>query len=333
MGSEKLRSGVGEAERPQTLAHELAGHLSGLSAARSGISRLGLGLNGMPKLEQATGGLRGLMLLAAAPNVGKTALAVQLGLDAVQSDPKTCFLFLSLEMPRGEIMTRLLCNLARMEWSRLVMEAGWEGFEQEEEEALEEARDQLNALGGRIMILDAANFSDPTVEGALAWLAELKAKTGCKRALILVDYLQVFPLPQEVRQERGLRSDLDVDRWRIGAMKDLRDLSGEAVLVISEVNKPREGKLWAHSIEDITGSARGIYTPDMVFLLQALNEEESALELGGSPQEARSTLRRLGMTFNRFIIAKGRDGVTRGSMDLTFFYRQARFAQGFRHLF
>ncbi len=333
MGSEKMQTGVGDTEGPLTLADELAGHIGSLNASRSGISRLGLGLNAMPKLEQATGGLRGLMLLAAAPNVGKTALAVQLGLDAVRSDPNTCFLFISLEMPRSEIMTRLLCNLARIEWSRLVMESGWEGFDDEEEEALDEARDQLNSLGERIMILDAANFSDPTVEGALDQLAELKAISSCNRALILVDYLQVFPLPQEVRQERGLRSDLDVDRWRIGAMKELRDLSGEAVLVISEVNKPREGKYWAHSMEDITGSARGIYTPDIVFLLQALNEEESALELGGNPQEARATLRRLGMTFNRLVIAKGRDGVTRGSMDLTFFYRQTRFAQGFRHLF
>lgn len=333
MSSEKFGTGVGDIETPLPLSDELPGHLKSINAARSGISRLGLGLNSMPKLEQATGGLRGLMLLAAAPNVGKTALAVQLGLDAVLSDPNTCFLFLSLEMPRSEIMTRLLCNLSRMEWSRLVMETSWEGLDEEEEEALQEAHDRLTALGERIMILDATNFPEPTVEGTLAWLNELKAMSGCNRALILVDYLQVFPLPTDVRKERGLRSDLDVDRWRIGAMKELRDLSGDAVLVISEVNKPREGKFWAHSIEDITGSARGIYTPDMVFLLQALDEEESAQELGGNPQEARATLRRLGMTFNRFIIAKGRDGVTRGAMELTFFYRQARFAQGFRHLF
>jgi hypothetical protein len=333
MSPEKLGTGVGDIETPLTLADELPGHLKRISVARSGISRIGLGLNSMPKLEQATGGLRGLMLLAAAPNVGKTSLAVQLGLDAVQSDPNTCFLFLSLEMPRAEIITRLLCNMARIEWSRLVLEAGMEGISEDKEDALEEAQEVLTGLGERIMILDATNFPEPTVEGALAWLAELKSMSGCNRALILVDYLQVFPLPPDVRQERGLTSDLDVDRWRIGAMKQLRDVSGDAVLVISEVNKPREGKLWAHSIEDITGSARGIYTPDMVFLLQALNEEESALELGGNPHEARATLRRLGMTFNRFIIAKGRDGVTRGSFELTFFYRQARFAQGFRHLF
>jgi hypothetical protein len=332
MSSDKLRKRARESETPLCLADELTGHLGRLKAGRRG-KQLGLPLNAMPKLDQAIGGLRGLMVLAAAPNVGKTALAVHLGLDAVQSDPDACFLFLSLEMQRQEIINRLLCNLACMDWSRLVVGQGDGVFSTDEEEALEKARSQLAELGKRIMILDAANFPEPTVEGAMAWLAELKAVSGCTRALILVDYLQVFPLPQEVRQQRGIASDLDVDRWRIGAMKELRDLSGEAVMVISEMDKPAGKESWPLKLSGITGSARSIYTPDMVFLMQALSEEECAKELGGNPNEARASLRRLGIAFNRLMIAKGRDGVTRGSMDITFFYRQARFAQGFRHLF
>jgi hypothetical protein len=332
MSLDNLKKGAGDSEKPLCLAEELTGHLSRLSAGRSG-KPLGLTLSALPKLGQAIGGLRGLMVLAAAPNLGKTALAVQMGLDAVQSDPDACFLFLSLEMQRQEIINRLLCNLACMDWSRLVLGPGEDGFSAEEQETLEKARGQLAELGKRIMILDAANFPEPTVEGALAWLAELKAVSGCARALILVDYLQVFPLPQEVRQERGIISDLDVDRWRIGAMKELRDLSGEAVLVISEMDKPAGKESWPLRLSGITGSARSIYTPDMVFLMQALSEEECANELGGNPSEARATLRRLGIAFNHLMIAKGRDGVTRGTLDITFFYRQARFAQGFRHLF
>jgi hypothetical protein len=318
-------------EAPHTLRDELDAHRRML-AGLSGRGRLGLALESMPRLEKSTGGLRGLMVLAAAPNVGKTALAVQLGLDAVRSNPEVCFLFLSLEMPRSEIVTRLLCNLGRLEWSRLVLE-GESRLEPEEARRLGEARQKLDELGGRMMILDSENFPEPTVEGVMARMAELKRVSGAARGLILVDYLQVFPLPTEVRQSEGIASDQDADRWRIGAMKELRDLSGDAVLVISEVEKPRTGREWASAIEDITGSARGIYTPDMVFLLQALSEEEAAAELGGNPQEARATLRRVGLAFDRLVIAKGRDGVTRTNMDLTFFYRQARFAQGFRRLF
>jgi hypothetical protein len=316
---------------PATLRDELEPHRQRL-AAQAGAGRLGLALESLPRLEQATGGLRGLMVLAAAPNVGKTALAVQLGLDAVRSNPQVCFLFLSLEMPRSEIITRLLCNLARLEWSRLVLQ-GESSLEPAEAARLAEARETLAELGQRMMILDSENFPEPTVEGVLARLAELKRLSGSARGLVLVDYLQVFPLATEVRRHEGIATDQDADRWRIGAMKELRDLSGDAVLVISEVEKPRTGREWASAIEDITGSARGIYTPDMVFLLQALGEEEAAAELGGNPQEARTTLRRVGLAFDRLVIAKGRDGVTRTSLDLTFFYRQARFAQGFRRLF
>ena len=53
------------------------------------------------------------MLLAAAPNVGKTALAVQLGTDIVVHNKDACFVFLSLEMPRAEILTRIKCRRVR----------------------------------------------------------------------------------------------------------------------------------------------------------------------------------------------------------------------------
>ena len=85
------REKTGEFETPLCLADELNGHLSRLSAGRRG-KPLGISMSALPKLDQAIGGLRGLMVLAAAPNVGKTALAVQMGLDAVQSDPDACFL-------------------------------------------------------------------------------------------------------------------------------------------------------------------------------------------------------------------------------------------------
>ena len=35
-----------------------------------------------------------------------------------------------------------------------------------------------------------------------------------------------------------------------------------------------------------------------------------------------------GMAYNKFIIAKGRDGVRKGDLDLTFRFRQSAFDQG-----
>lgn len=305
---------------PLTLDQELAEDSRRLALLR-GRPALGLLQATLPRLDAATLGLRGLMLLAAAPNVGKTALACQLGLDAVRQDPEACFLALSLEMPRLDLLRRLLCNLSRLEWRALTLEAG----EPAQGQALDQARRELALLGRRILILDDQNFPRPTVDGLLEALARLKRERGARRALLLVDYLQVFPLPPgwTAGQE-------EADHWRVGAMKTLRDQSGEAVLVISEADKPGPGQPWAASLQEVRGSSRAVYTPDMIFLLQALGEDEALREIGGDPRAAREQMRQMGLAFQRLVIAKGREGVERQTINLTFFHRQSRFAQGFR---
>jgi hypothetical protein len=305
---------------PLSLAQELEEHARRLEALR-GRRAMGLMQATLPRLDTATLGLRGLMLLAAAPNVGKTALAVQLGLDVVRQDPEACLLVLSLEMPRSDLIRRLLCNLSRLEWKNLTLELNGEADRQ----ALAAAQEELARLGRRILILDEENFPQASVEGVLERLAWLKQQSGARRALVLVDYLQVFPLPTG-----GAALPEGVDHWRVGAMKSLRDKSGEAVLVISEVDKPSPGQAWAAAISDVRGSSRAVYTPDMIFLLQALSEEEALRESGGDPRAAREQLRSLGLAFQRLIIAKGREGVERETINLTFFHRQSRYAQGFR---
>ncbi len=305
---------------PLTLAQEL--EQDGLNQlSPGGRQAVGLKQATLPRLDAATLGLRGLMLLAAAPNVGKTALALQLGLDAVRQDPQACLLVMSLEMPRADLIRRLICNLARLEWKDLALDLASPADHQ----ALETARQELASLGRRILILDDENFPLATVEAILERLAWLKAQSGASRALVLVDYLQVFPLPPgEAALAEG------ADHWRVGAMKRLRDQSGAAVLVISEVDKPTPGQPWATALSDVSGSARAVYTPDMVFLLQALSEEESLRESGGDPRAARQRLKELGLAFQRLVIAKGREGVERETINLTFFHRQSRYAQGFR---
>lgn len=328
-----------------SVADELGAHDDYLSRWRGG-EFLGLPQITLPALDQATLGLRGLMLLAAAPNVGKTALAVQLGLDVVEANPDACFLFVSLEMRRHEILARIRCKLAQMDWKTLVFGSSRGGGELEasftgsEIERLRVSRDHLAALGPRIQILDERNFPQPTAEGVLAQLAELKRRTGSSRAFLLIDYLQVWPIPDTVK----LRSELDEDKWRIGQMKTLRDHAGDdAVLVVSELRKPQgsQDPEWkGGSLAHIMGSARSAYTPDVVFLFNPYTEKELreiAREAEGCPfspdelREGETLLGKLaesGISPVRLEIAKGRDGVLRRGLDLTFWYRQSRFEQG-----
>jgi hypothetical protein len=173
----------------------------------------------LPKLDELTLGLRGLMLLAAPPNAGKTALAIQLGLDAVVHNKDAAFLFVSLEMSRWDMLTRFKSRLAGLNWKTLVFGSGGFGanaqpFTNEEFAKLETAHKTLLDIGGRLRILDDKNFPAPTLEKVLDQVEDLKAVSGSSRVFVAVDYLQVWPVPGAVA--RHIRTDIDADKWRIG---------------------------------------------------------------------------------------------------------------------
>jgi hypothetical protein len=262
------------------VADELADHEDRLAQWR-GREFLGLPQKTLPKLDQMTLGLRGLMLLAAAPNVGKTTLAIQLGLDAVvHNAPDAAFLFVSLEMSRWEMLTRFRSRLARLDYNTLVFGSGGFGanaqtFTNEEFANLVAAHDKLLDIGSRLRILDDKNFPTPTLEKIIDQVKDLKASSGASRVFVAVDYLQVWPVPDAVAKH--IRTDIDADKWRIGQMKELRDAVGSenATLVISEARKPSsEAQEWAGDMAAVMGAARGTYTPDIVLLLNPLLDDE-----------------------------------------------------------
>jgi hypothetical protein len=90
-------------------------------------------------------------------------------------------------------------------------------------------------------------------------------------------------------------------------------------------------------------TARGPRTADLVLLLKpytdgelataykALREKDGRNEV--DPQklaELKESLRSAGRAYARLEIAKGRDGVLRGTIDVTHHYRKSRFEEGRR---
>lgn len=346
------RGRVADPVRP--LSEELRDHEARLVRWR-GKDFLGLPQRVITKLDLWTRGLRGLMLLAARPNVGKTALAVQLGVDVVVNNPDAVFVFVSLEMPRWEILTRVRCRFAEMDWATLVFGSerslGEVFYTSQEAVRLAAGDEKLVRYGERILILDEKNFPSPSVEGVVAHIEALKQRTGSSRAFVLVDYLQVWPVPPEA--QRTVRTDLDADKVRIGAMKELRDAlpEGDGVMVISEARKPagESSEEWGGALADVMGSARGSYTPDMVLLFNEVPDVELGEWLGdpvkgssGSSEaskkrefhewkkrmkESREKMSEEGYSLTKLVIAKGRDGVRRGEIRLTFHFSQSSFEE------
>ncbi len=287
------------------------------------------------------------MILGAPPNVGKTVLTVQWGTDIVVFNDSACFVFLSLEMSRWDIMTRIMCRLARMDWHTFVLgssrAAGQVFFTEEEGARILAAEEQMKRIGTRILILDDRNFPDPTLEGLLTHVANLKARTGTTRAFVLINYLQVWEPPDDVL--RTLRTDIEADKWRIGQMTELRDAltDGDAVCVISEARKPAgsAGEKWGGALAHLMGSARNSFTPDIAFLLHPYTDADFA-DAFHLYKEAKNGAQRIdkkavdaqrakaaeaGLAYDKLIIAKGRDGVRKEDLDVTFRFRQSSFEQ------
>jgi replicative DNA helicase len=168
---------------------------------------------GFTKFDEMTGGLNGgeLIILAARPSMGKTALALNIAQHvATHPQMRKPVAVFSLEMSSASLLTRLLCAGARVDQHKF--RAGY--LNQEERRRLQH---QLAVLTESPLFLDdtpGVNLMD-----VHAKLRRLKSQHGL--ALVVIDYLQLMSSRgraenrnQEVSAiSRGLKllaKDLDV---------------------------------------------------------------------------------------------------------------------------
>ena len=138
---------------------------------------------GFKRLDKMTNGLQAgaLIVLAARPGMGKTSLAMNLVENASLRNGKTCAVF-SLEMPRQEIVQRLICayanvsmknalsgELSAKEWKKLML-----------------AGDQLKK--SNIYIDDSSRVTPAEI---LSKCRRLKTTAGGVD-LIMIDYIQLM---------------------------------------------------------------------------------------------------------------------------------------------
>jgi replicative DNA helicase len=328
------------AEAPGNLRDEWPDFQSRLQAYR-GREFLGL-RTGMAQLDDRTLGPRGLILLGAMPNVGKTALVLHLGLNVVRNNPDACFLFVSLEMDRGSLYTRINCNLAEVDWGTLVrgdknLRGGAGPFFTDEQQArLRAADDWVKNHGHRIHVLDRQHFGGGVSAGSiLREMKALKARSGAARALMVIDYLQVLPIPDTVRRS----SDLDADKYQLRVAQDIlagmrageSGLLGDAVIAISETRKPATGRRrWGEDLADLMGSARLGYGADAVLLYRRVAEDELAdvyHDAGRFTAPTAEELENEGIAPVMLSLAKGRDGMRLGEWPLEYLFNRSIFRE------
>jgi replicative DNA helicase len=334
-----------DAKAVKTLGEEWDEHEARLSYYR-GRTMVGL-KTGLPEFDKRTLGLRGLFIFGAKPGAGKTTfgcVAVAIGVCRHFADNGCVVIVVCLDMDRFELYRRIHCNLGDIEWVPLMFgspeeerEAGSK-FSKAHQKCLKRAKQRLEEyqVGKRLVIPDRTVLGeDVTVQRLSAIVQEHKARAGAKRALLIIDYLQLIPVPEEVTA----RGDLAADKYRVRLVQQVIERSrtaddplGDTALVISEARKPPTSKdTWGDSMSELMGSARLGYAGDAVLLYREMNTKEMGVYYGAKDEQAaqkrRDALRAQGVAPVTLILEKGRDGMIRGKWGAEFHFRKSVFRE------
>lgn len=182
---------------------------------------------GFYDLDRETAGLQpsDLIIVAGRPSMGKTTFGMNLVENAlVAKDDRPAFIF-SLEMPREQLVMRMLASIGKINLQRLRTGK----LEDDDWPKLTTAAVKLKALEHRLIIEDEAGLSATTIKAR----ARRLARRFGKPSLILVDYLQLIHEPG--RDNRNLEiASISM------ALKHLAKELHTPVVALSQLNRSVE---------------------------------------------------------------------------------------------
>lgn len=261
---------------------------------------------GFKDLDDLFGGLRGgdLVILAARPSVGKTALALNIASRAAQLG--TSVAFFSLEMSATQLVQRVLSTETRINSKK--MQTGQ--MSGQDWVTLVNASDTLSKL--KLWVDDTPSASILEVRAkARRQLRNVEPQKG----LIIVDYLQLMQ-PQNTRTESRQVEIAEISRGLKILAKEM-DMPIIALSQLSRAVESRQGK--RPILSDLRESGAIEQDADIVmFLDRSLSEKEAE-------QEDRPAWRTADV-----IVAKHRNGPT-GVVSLAFQSEFTRFDNLARH--
>jgi replicative DNA helicase len=290
LGDARVKAGLMDAGRI------LETYEGGLSAFLDPSKRIKGISTGFTKFDEYTGGLHGgeLMILAARPSMGKTALALNMAQHVAMKLKQTVAIF-SLEMSKESLLTRMLCATARVDSQRF--RAGYLSPDE---------RRKLNAAVNEIA--EAPLYIDDTAGLHLmdmhAKLRRLQAER--KLGLVVVDYLQLMS-----GRGRFENRNQEVSALSRG-MKLLSKELNVPMLVLSQLSRAPETRQGDHrpQLSDLRESGSIEQDADLVAFI--FREEVYNRD--------REDLRGLA----ELIIAKQRNGPI-GTVNLVFLHAQTKF--------
>ncbi|MFN0063897.1 MAG: replicative DNA helicase [Myxococcaceae bacterium] len=274
-------------ERTLDLLDKMKMSSSGITGLPTGYIDLDLQLTGLHPGE--------LIIVAARPGVGKTALALNIAQHVAVKENKAVGIF-SLEMPADQLLMRLLASSARVDMKKL---RGGRLTPTDEQKFQEVAGALFNAP---LYIDDTGSLSPFDLRAKARRLRQKDTSLG----LLVVDYLQLMNLKGKVESRQVEVSEIS---------RSLKSLAKELdlpIIALSQLNrKVEERKGGKPMLSDLRESGAIEQDADVVmFIHRDDSEEGEAPPRGATPVE--------------LIVAKQRNGPI-GSIDLVFLSEYTRF--------
>ncbi|RJP38459.1 MAG: replicative DNA helicase [Desulfobacteraceae bacterium] len=253
-------------------------------------------LSGFTKFDTMTAGFQNsdLIIIAARPGMGKTALALNFTRNAAM-EAEVPVVFFSLEMAREQLSLRLLCAEARVNSAR-VRDGS---FTDDDFLRLSEAANDLSTAP--IYIDDAPGLTSLEIKTKVRRLKKDK-----KIGLVIIDYLQLMTSRSHLE-----RRDLEISEMS----RSLKNLAKEVdipIIALSQLNRGLESRQDKRPIlSDLRESGALEQDADLVVFLyrdELYNKEET------NPNRGMAEL----------ILAKQRNGPT-GMQNLRFLDEYTRF--------
>ncbi len=291
---------VGQIAKVGELINPAVERIQKLIELHTGISGLSTGYR---ELDKMLSGLQAsdMIVLAARPSVGKTALALNIARHVAIDEKKGALIF-SLEMSKEQLTQRLLCMEGRInsDWLRA-------GF------LAKQVMSQVTAAAGRMYA--APIYIDDTPNITILDLRSKARRLMAQRevSLIIIDYLQLMNAP--VRRKGSENRQVEISEISRGIKGLARELH-VPVVALSQLSREAEK------------DDRGV--PKLSHLRESGSIEQDAdvvLMLYRPPAHKRDDEEESGNNNNNLIklnIAKQRNGPT-GEMELLFFKNMQRF--------
>ena len=217
----------GKARVGRTVSDLTVEVLAQVQALQAGEAQPGL-LSGFPGLDRLVGGflLGSLVVVAARPGMGKTALAMNIATNVAAGDADGATCVFSLEMTAEELGFRLLSSLSEVGRTEMTSKGA---LSDEDWSRLTDAAQGLKEMP--LHIDDTPGLTTTEIHArALAMAGNRKVR------LVVIDYLQLL-----ASEAKGENRNIEVGALT-ASLKAIAKTLGCPILLVSQLNRAPEGR-------------------------------------------------------------------------------------------